>query len=146
MVRLPATNNRIVWRDITDSESTSDISRHSMEDVTASHDAVTSLCTRLQRVSGCIIAEYTTTWFYHLTDSFPINSSLVHDSAIFVFDTDTDTEFVLAEVHGISSLIYKIDGIIDMTNPDIVDIADNIISSGYCNPFGFIALHILFVV
>jgi hypothetical protein len=34
---------------------------------------------------------------------------------------------------------YIVDGLIDITNTDIASIGENIIVSGYCNPFGYVA-------
>jgi hypothetical protein len=140
--RLPATRIDIRWHDITGSEGVTGCHRHSSEDVVAVHAAITSLCGRLETVSNAAIVEYTAKWRYHITDTRPTSGTTKNYGALFIFATATTDEYVMIEILGVSESNI-VDGLIDITNADIITMIENIIDAGYCNPFGSVATSLI---
>jgi hypothetical protein len=139
---LPAVRANIEWLDTTGSVTYSGCHRHSSEEVTAVNAAVTSLCATLSTVSDAVIAGYTATWSMWISDTWPIGGVTHNHGITLIFGTSIADEYVMVDIVGVPTS-YIVDGMIDITNADIAAIGENIISSGYCNPFGTLATELL---
>jgi hypothetical protein len=143
--RLPAVSIEIIWQDGSGSRGASGCHRHSSEDVAAVQTAATSLCGYLNAVSDAAIVEYITKWRFHIADARPTSGTTKNYGALFIFSSAVPGEYVMYEVLGVPTS-YIADGLIDITNADIAAIGENIITSGYCNPFGSVATALISVV
>lgn len=133
--RFPAVRADIKWLDATGSTTYSGCHRHSSEESTAVLSAVDSLCADLRAVSNAAIIEYNAKWLFYVTDIWPTSGIAQNYGATLIFATSTTDEYVMIDILGVPNS-YIVDGMIDITNAYIAAIGVNIISSGYCNPFG----------
>jgi hypothetical protein len=133
--RLPAVGIDILWRDGSGSSTISGCHRRSSEDIAAVDAAAISLCTRLTAASRAAIVGFNATWRFHVSDARPTSGIGKNYGATLIFSTTTVDEYVMIDILGIPTS-YIVNGMIDITNASIVSISNNIISNGYCNPFG----------
>lgn len=139
---LPAVRANIQWLGASGSVTYSGCHRRSSEEVTAVNAAVTSLCATLGAASDAVITGYTATWSLWVTDVWPTGGVTHNYGATLIFGTSIADEYVMIDIVGVPTS-YIVDGMIDITNADIAAIGENIISSGYCNPFGTMATELL---
>jgi hypothetical protein len=102
------------------------------------------LCAALQAASDCGIEEYTATWLFRVSDTRPAPGGAPTDQgAIFIFSTNVPGEYLLIDVPSVPLSCIGDNGLIDITQPAIANLAVNIIDQGWCNPFGSVATALL---
>lgn len=134
----PSTTINVVWRDASASVGYTRLHRKSSESIADSANAMDSLCDVLARASTCTLTGYHVVWRYHRSDSAPYSSTPLEYGALLIFETSVIDAYVVFELLSIPDS-YIVDGLIDISNDDIVGLADCIIDNGVCNPFGNMA-------
>jgi hypothetical protein len=134
------------WRDASSSPGSMEVHALSVEIATVESRAAT-LAARLSAVSDCSLTGYNLNYTWFDNASSPASGfQIVQVKAVLVFRCDGVEQYAVLHIPGVklSLLEDETPSIeIDITQPAIVDITDNLIAMGACNPMGYAIVELI---